>query len=85
MVCSVSTTNSAENEEQGQKTYRSSERLRFDEKGQRLIALFAANWNAKETLNCVEWVSNRVQKTLCQQLVLRKMMYRLDFERWCTD
>ena len=32
MVCSLSTTNSAENEEQGQKTYRSSERLRFDEK-----------------------------------------------------
>ena len=51
--CSASTSNSVENEEQGQETCRSSKRWRFDEKSQLLIVLFAANPNGKVTLNSI--------------------------------
>ena len=67
LVCFVSTRNSAENKGQRQETCQLSKRNRFDEKSQPLIALFAANQNAKKTLNCVEWIATP-QKNLSAAL-----------------
>ena len=73
--CSASTSNSAEDEEQGQKTCRSSKRLRFDE---------------KVALNCIEWVNNTVKQPVISlffkdDVQIRYIFWKTIGDEFATD